>query len=221
MVMKSIEIELRYEVVDRCQLQQFAQMLTFVKKRHDIDIYFDTDQADLLSKGIFIRIRNGSSLEIKFNRECINDPNLPMQSYCEEHVFAFPVVESDGARFNDLVFSLGLKPLIAHDNFFEQFKKKNNLVEHYRVDKERMEYRYNQFTIALDEVKELGTFLEIECMAPNTDELRSIETTMKEFIAPLSLKPFKTGYGTLLLRKHNFAHYLKSRFILAEDKPVI
>ncbi len=219
--MKSIEIELRYEVIDVAPLQQFAAMLTFIKKRHDIDVYFDTDQADLLSKGIFIRIRNGVSLEIKFNRDCINNPDLPMQSYCEEHVFAFPIIDSDVVRFNDLVVTLDLKSLHFHDNFFEQFKKQNNLAEHYRVDKQRIEYRYDQFTIAIDEVKELGTFLEIECMAHNTDELSSIETAMKEFIAPLSLKPFKTGYGTLLLRKHNFAQYLKSRFILPEDKPTV
>lgn len=216
--MKSIEIELRYEVVDPIPLQNFTEKLTFVKKRHDVDIYFDTDQADLLAKGIFIRIRNGISLDIKFNRECINNPHLPMQSYCEEHIFALPIMQADIPRFNDLVSSLELKPLPFQPHFIELFKERNNLIEHYRVDKTRMEYTYDIFTLAIDEVKELGTFLEIECMAHNTQEVASIETAMKNVIAPLNLKPFKTGYGTLLLRKHNFAHYLKSRFILQEDR---
>jgi adenylate cyclase class IV len=216
--MKSIEIELRYEVPDPAVLQSFTEKMTFTKRRQDKDIYFDTDQADLLSHGIFIRIRNNTSLEIKFNRECINNPDLPLQPYCEEHVFALPIIETDVARFNDLVFSLGLKKVSFQNNFFEQFKKQNNLIEHYCIDKKRTEYSYDIFTLAIDEVKELGTFLEIECMAHDTKEVASIEAAMQKLVEPLKLKSLETGYGTLFLRKNKFEHYLKSRFMLPEDR---
>lgn len=216
--MQAIEIELRYEVIDPKPVQNFVEKLTFVKKRHDIDIYFDTVDADLLSKGIFIRIRNGVSVDIKFNRECINNPDLPMQPHCEEHIFTLPIAPQETDRFNNLVESLALKPLVFQENFFEMFKNHNNLVEHYRVDKKRTEYTHDIFTLAVDDVKDLGMFLEIECMATNTADVSSIEKAMQHFIAPLSLKPFKSGYGTLLLRDHNRAHYLKSRFILPEDR---
>lgn len=215
--MKPIEIELRYEVSDLVKLNLFTEKLNFLKKKQDIDIYFDTNQADLLSKGIFIRMRNGRSVDIKFNRECINDPLLPMQPYCEEYVFAYPIIEQEYSRFNEIIISLDLKAVAFSDSFFENFKSVNKLVEHYRIEKTRTEYTSDIFTIAIDEVKNLGTFLEIECMAETKDNVKDIEAKMKQFIEPLMLKPFKTGYGTLYLRKNNFDHYLKSRFILKED----
>lgn len=65
---------------------------------------------------------------------------------------------------------------------------------------------------------DLGTFLEIELMADSIENLAAIKQQMQLLLAGLSLAPLKTGYGTLLLRKHNFEHYLLGRFILEEDR---
>ena len=112
--------------------------------------------------------------------------------------------------------SLDLKPISHAD--LDIFKSINNLGTHYVIDKNRASYRYESFTIALDEVAELGSFLEIELMASTIENLALIKQHMKTLLKGLSLEPLKTGYGTLLLRKKNFDHYLLGRFILEEDK---
>ena len=55
-------------------------------------------------------------------------------------------------------------------------------------------------------------------MAQNTQNLEEVKQEMVLFIAGLKLRPLRTGYGTLLLRKKDFKHYLLGRFILEEDK---
>jgi hypothetical protein len=60
--------------------------------------------------------------------------------------------------------------------------------------------------------------MEIELMAQSAHDVDTIKQDMQAFLKDLELKPLKTGYGTLLMRKNNFSQYLKGRFILKEDK---
>ena len=64
----------------------------------------------------------------------------------------------------------------------------------------------------------IGMFLEIELMANTIEDLAAVKQQMQQLIKGLDLAPLKTGYGTLLLRKKHFEHYLQGRFILEEDK---
>ena len=212
----NIEIELRYEVLKPEQLPSFLASFTKLHQKHDVDIYLDNPQALLYQKGIFIRIRNKKKLEIKFNRACLDNPDLAIQDYCEEHCFALPLQEQDLEKLNALLVSLNLKP-IATPNF-DLFKSINNLDTHYTVDKIRTSYQHDAFTLGVDQVADLGTFLEIELMANSIENLAVIKQQMQYVLKGLDLVPLKTGYGTLLLRKKNFKHYLMGRFILEEDK---
>lgn len=214
--MNTIEIELRYEVVDRTQLMKFLEPLQQLHSKRDIDIYLDNPQALLYQKGIFIRIRNGKKLDIKFNRATLENPDLAIQDYCEEHSFALPLQEKDLGKLNELLISLDLQPTAVAD--LEHVKNANNFDEHYRVDKMRTSYKHHSFTVCLDEVADLGTFLEIELMATTIEDLAAVKQQMQQLIKGLDLAPLKTGYGTLLLRKKHFEHYLQGRFILEEDK---
>lgn len=211
-----IEIELRYEVPESQRLEAFLAPLKKLHQKHDIDVYLDNEQAMLYRKGIFIRTRNGKKLDIKFNRATLEDPSLAIQDYCEEHTFVLPLQEGDLKRLNTVLLSLELKPVAVAD--FEQFMHVNSFAEHYVVDKMRTSYRHESFTICLDEVADLGMFLEIELMADTADDLSVVKRSMQQLIAGLDLTPLKTGYCTLLLRKKNFEHYLLGRFILEEDK---
>ena len=214
--MNNIEIELRYEILDLNQLSKFLVSMNYIHKKHDIDIYLDTPQAILYQKGIFIRIRNNKKLDIKFNRACLDDPCLEIQDYCEEHSFSLPLQEIDLNKLNNILESLNLITIPAPN--LDLFKLANNLDIHYIIDKKRTSYIHNQFTLSIDEVFNLGSFLEIELMAQNIENLAYIKQDMEKLLSNLSLKPLKTGYGTLLLRKNNFEHYLKGRFILKEDR---
>ena len=72
----------------------------------------------------------------------------------------------------------------------------------------------------IDQVENLEMFLEIEVMAANTISLDAITNRMRALLAPLHLKPLKTGYDSLILRKQNFSQYLRGRFVLEEDKQI-
>jgi predicted adenylyl cyclase CyaB len=214
--MNHIEIELRYEVLKPEQLVPFLASFEKLHQKHDVDIYLDNPQALLYQKGIFIRIRNGKKLDIKFNRATLDNPDLAIQDYCEEHSFALPLQEKDLSKLNKLLISLNLQPMAVAD--LEHLKSANNFDEHYRVDKMRTSYKHDSFTVCLDEVADLGMFLEIELMANTIEDLAAVKQQMQQLIKGLDLAPLKTGYGTLLLRKKHFEHYLQGRFILEEDK---
>lgn len=211
----AIEIELRYEVLKPEQLSSFVTPLQKKHTKHDIDIYFDTPTDYLHKNGIYIRTRNHKKLDIKFNRACLDNPDLAIQDYCEEHSFTLPLQEKDLLTINRLLVSLNLKPMRIAS--LENLKSINQFHEQCVVDKIRTSYAFNNFTICIDEVKDLGTFLEIELMADSAENVLKVKQEMLTLIHDLDLKPIKTGYINLLLRKKDFAHYLMGRFIMEED----
>lgn len=214
--MSTYEIELRYEILDSSQIHEFVIPLKYLHTKRDVDLYFDNPQAELYQRGIFIRIRNDKNLDIKFNRACLENPELAIQDYCEEYSFALPLHKNDLERLNNVLISLALLPL--HEASLECLKHTNNFDAYYVVDKKRMTYSYDDLTVCVDEVADLGSFLEIEYMAVSTEKIESIKNQMQKLLGNLSVKPLKTGYGTLLLRKNHFQEYLRGRFILPEDK---
>lgn len=214
--MNRIEIELRYEVLKPEQLSLFLATFEKLYQKRDIDIYLDNQHAMLYQKGIFIRIRNNKKLDIKFNRATLDNPDLAMQDYCEEHSFPLPLQENDLSKINELLVSLNLKPMAVAS--LEHLKNANSFGEHYRIDKIRTSYKHDSFTLCLDEVADLGIFLEIELMADTIEALAAVKQQMQLLIKGLDLVQLRTGYGTLLLRKKHFEHYLLGRFILEEDK---
>lgn len=211
-----IEIELRYAVLKPEQLASFVMPLQKKHTKNDIDIYFDTPTDYLHKNGIYIRTRNHKKLDIKFNRACLGNPDLAIQDYCEEHSFTLPLLEKDLLTINQLLISLNLKPMTIAS--LENLKSINQFHEQCVVDKIRTSYAFNNFTICIDEVKDLGTFLEIELMADTAENIAHIKQEMLALIQGLELKSIKTGYINLLLRKKDFAHYLMGRFIMDEDK---
>ncbi len=213
-----IEIELKYEVLNPTELDTFTSTLTKRSTKRVIDHYLDTPRFDLIKKGVYVRVRNQKQFDIKFNRECLNDPTLDLQPYCEEYSFELPLQVEDLNALKSTALTVGLKPLETAD--FSQFLLVNNLSTSRIVDKVRTSYTLGDFTLVIDTVAKLGIFLEIELMADSKKNIDTITTKMKELLLPLSLKPLSTGYDSLILRKNNFEEYLQSRFILEEDKPL-
>ncbi len=214
--MKNIEIELRYEVLDQQALTSFLQHLDFSETKQIVDIYLDTYDAQLYKRGIYIRLRNNKKIDIKFNRACLEDSKLEQQSYCEEYSFQLPWQQSDVDKINQLSRELGLQEIETPSP--EEYKMVNNLIKHVTVDKMRSLYKIEDFLISVDVVNGLGTFLEIEIMASNINDLDLIKNRMLEILKELQLMPLKTGYSALLLKKQNFKQYVQGRFILEEDK---
>jgi adenylate cyclase class IV len=214
--MNTFEIELRFEILNPEEISSFTSSLKKLSTRRIIDIYLDTPDIALLRKGVYMRIRDQKKLDIKFNRECMNNPDLDLQAYCEEYTFALPLHEFDVDDFNSIVKTIGLLPITKAD--FDGFQEENLLAPHRTVDKVRTSYAHGPFTIVIDAVANLGNFLEIEYLAQTVDSVDTIKAQMEELLLPLSLKPLQTGYDSLMLRKHNFKQYLQGRFVLDEDK---
>ncbi len=210
-----IEIELRYEILDIKELYSFLAGTQQLHKKHDVDVYLDTPERILWQRGIFIRIRNNKKLDIKFNRACLDNPHIDRIDYCEEHSFALPLNHDDLQKLNTLLASLNLKTIAQAD--LKTLIKTNNLDTHYVVDKVRTSYVYQAFTIAIDEVKDLGTFLEIELMTQNAHDFEQVKNNMRIALAGLKLQPLRLGYCAQLLKKYDFTCYQRGRYALKED----
>jgi len=211
----NIEIELRYQILDEVEISNFVKKLNFLSVNRVVDCYLDTVNADLFKRGIYIRVRNGKKLDIKFNNACLKDPNLELQSYCEEYSFDMPFSNESINQINKLHAILSLKEITSFD--LNNYKNANKLIEHRTVDKIRSSYNIDDFTIVIDDVNELGKFLEIEVMASNINNIDSVKEKMQMLLADLKLKPLLTGYDALILRKQNFKQYIQGRFALKED----
>lgn len=215
----TIEIELRYEILDQKQLEAFLIDTQQLSKKHDIDVYWDNPERVLWKRGIFVRTRNDKKLDIKFNRECLNNANIERLDYCEEHSFQLPLTTNDLPKLNSLLVSLDLKEL-SHASL-DSLIATNNFDVHYVIDKVRTSYNYQKFTVAIDEVADLGTFLEIELMTKNADELEQIKNDMETALAGLQLKPLRLGYCSMILKKHQYECYRQGRYAAPEDRQLI
>lgn len=212
--MNNIEIELRYKVLNQEQLTRFLEPAICRGTKRIVDVYFDTPDRMLWRRGIFIRKRDDKTLDIKFNRECLADASLPLLAYCEEHSFALPLRTEDAVRLNELLVSLDLKPAMQAD--LSAVCDINSLTPHYVVDKTRTTYSYGAFTIGLDELAGLGTFLEIELMAASIDELELVKQEMQLVLYGLALEPIKQGYGSLAVQHQDPSWYQVGRFIVKD-----
>ena len=163
--MNHVEIELRYQLLNTEEIPSFVAPLEKLGSKRIIDQYLDTPTAELLKKGIYIRIRNDKKVDIKFNRECLLDPTLELQPYCEEYSYPLPLRQEDIDSINSVASIIGLQSI--QNPSFEEFKMINNLNIDRTVDKMRTSFKKDAFTIVIDEVDQLGTFIEIELMAAN------------------------------------------------------
>lgn len=216
---QNIEVELKFQVLNETKVRQFLEVLEFKKESRVIDTYLDTLDGNLFQKGVFVRIRDGNLLDFKFNKEDFlnnSDGIVLNHTHCDEHSFPLPLQENMLKDLNETLVLLKMKSISLAN--LEDLKKQNNLIESMVIDKVRRKYVDGHFDIVLDDVKDLGIFLEIEYLAKRTDNLSNIKEEMRARLIGLDLKPIPTGYNELYWKKHNFDLYLKGKYLLEEDK---
>ncbi len=215
-----IEVEFKFQVLDENEVLEFLKKLEFVSEKRGMDVYLDTAEGNLFKKGIFVRIRDGESLDFKYNLE------QNWHEHCDEHSFILPLENISGV--NDNCKILGL---VEVKKDLEEFKVKNNLMESVVIDKKRKKFKDEEFEYCLDFIEGLGLFLEIEAEGTEKSEisgtaqggkegedLEAVKARMKEKLKDLKLKIITTGYVELYWRKHNFDLYKQGRYLLEEDK---
>lgn len=208
----SIEVELKFQILDETQTMNFLKNLSLISKKRIVDIYLDTKDAGLYKKGFFIRIRDNKILDFKYNLEDVESKH----EHCEEHSFSLPLTIDSVDSINKLCKVLGLVGITNPS--LEEFKTRNNLIDSIIIDKIREKYKDKNFSFCFDDVKGMGKFLEIEAHVTSEDDLEKIKDKMRERIKKLKLKLITTGYNELYWKKHNLEIYKQGKYLLEEDK---
>lgn len=210
--MKNIEVEFRFRVSDEKKAREFLDKLEFIKRFRQKDVYFDTEPGDMFKRGIFIRARDGRTLDFKFNLEDVENRHED----CDEHSFALPLSDSDAERLGRLCRRIGIRapPVISMPGLLMT----NDLKEFVVIEKVREKFSDGDFTYTLDDVKGFGLFLEIEAMAMEGSDFSELKRRMLERIRGLNPKFLPTGYVELFVKKLNPGLYMQGRYLLDEDK---
>lgn len=77
-----------------------------------------------------------------------------------------------------------------------------------RINKTRITAQYKNYQVCIDDVENLGSFIEVEALIPDTDADTSdkVQGELFAFLASLGISPedrVTVGYNTLLLAKKN------------------
>lgn len=213
---KSIEIELKYQVLDEAQIREFLKEITFVNAKRIVDIYLDTKDGDLYKKGIFIRVRDNKTLDFKYNlADFQNLKKVSMHEQCDEYSFPLPLTDGSLKTINQNCRILGLIEISKPD--LGELKLRNNLIESVIIDKIRQKFKNEEFEYSFDNVKGLGRFLEIEAEGQEGQDFEEIKKRIREKVKNLKLKLITTGYNEVYWRKYNFDLYLQGRYLFEED----
>lgn len=192
-----IEIELKFELKDKINID-----ITKEKSKMVEDIYYDTKDYKLLRKGNFLRIRNGNQLDFKLSANDLT------HLYCKETNYELD--NSNIKEINDVLNSLGVDAnLKTIDDLFA------NLVVLAPIKKKRYSKTLEENVVmVLDEVDDLGNFLEIEYdldkdTVDDSDYYKNllIDILKKHNIYNDSFREVHIGYVELYLKKHNIEAY--------------
>ena len=81
-----------------------------------------------------------------------------------------------------------------------------SLVKFIEIDNEKETYTYNDYEIVIENVKDLGLFMEVEYCTNNNVDIKQIKNQIQNFIDGLDLKVSKElnmGKPEMYMRKHN------------------
>lgn len=194
-----IEVELKYK------LKSFPKIeFPCVEERVEADIYYDTANYDLLRNGNFLRIRNQEKIDFKLSTNDLT------HLYCKETRFSFSPFPAQ--QIEEVFHSLNLDiSCSSYDEFRE------NLPVLAPIIKKRRTYKIDDsITMVLDEIDNLGFFLEIEYDVEQ-DSITEEEGKKYEEILINVLKENKLltdddkkvtiGYVELYLKEYNIEAY--------------
>lgn len=192
-----IEIELKYELKNKLDLGLMPTSEKTVE-----DIYYDTKDYKLLKNGNFLRIRNGKQLDFKLNANDLS------HLYCKETNYE---LNNDNLyEINKILNDLGI--IINLTSIEDIFRELDVLAP---IKKKRKSYTLEDNVImVIDEVEDLGSFLEIEYDL-DKDVLDDgkyyknllINILKKYNIFDESFREVHIGYVELYLKKYNIEAY--------------
>jgi len=204
-----IEVELKFELSSESQfkLQEKLQSMQFNFKVHNLDVYYDTEKFELLQKAVFVRVRNKSQLQFKFNNKV---DIAHVQSI--ERVIPLQNCQNFAEKMNNL-FTSFLPSWFATSDF-ETAIIKNGLIELATIQNIREVYSKDDFYLSIDHVKELGDFVEVEIRCEEDSNTNEALDKVQAFASEIAIKPIRIGYVEMWLSIHNPAAYRLSKYHL-------
>ncbi len=194
-----IEIELKYEFK-----KEIKGELKPNKEQIIEDMYYDTKDYQLLRNGNFLRARNKKQIDFKINA---NDNS---HLFCQETNFSY--VDESVLEIRKLLKELGVD--ISFDAISELFENLEVLAP---IRKKRSIYELEENVImVIDEVEDLGTFLEIEYDYDGDTITKEKGEYYKNYLKDILKKnnllnenmvEVKIGYVELYLKKYNNEAY--------------
>jgi adenylate cyclase class IV len=212
-----IEIEKKYQLLTT-DIGELTRKLTYIDEKRVTDDYFDTPDGQFYQAGIFIRIRNQSSLDIKFNPDHLGKSNVSDHVSCHEYSFQEPFQESDEPLFKSLGSLIGIRQ--PSGKSFSSFVDTNNLHPLVVIDKIRQTYTNESYTVVVDHIENLGVFMEVEYSASSEEglKLEQILSGIDALMEGIPAKSLSTGCFEIILRQENFDLYKKGKYLLDKDK---
>jgi len=194
-----IELELKYELKNKLKMNLEPTSEKIVE-----DIYYDTKDYTFLKKGNFLRVRNNKSLDFKLNAN-----NLE-HLYCKET--NYELKDKSVPEINNVLKKLGTNTKL--DNISD-IKNKFEVLAN--LKKKRYSYQLEDNVImVIDEVENLGNFLEIEYDIDKDTITHEEKVYYKNYLIDIlkkhnilieDMKSVNIGYVELYLKKYNTKAY--------------
>lgn len=201
---KEIKIKLSENVNVAEIRSKFLARLKLFKTIAQSDEYYDNAEFLFTKRDRGLRIRFVDKIPTDFTFKALFyiPHRKPIPWYVEEHAFKLPTKEVAAVykifkRFNLQVSRSSKDMLTYHD--IDDCLRKNNLLPRVCVEKKREIFTYKDAQVILDEVKNLGYFIEIETKNSSPDEIA------KELDMLASGTRTIEGYTTLISRKLGLA----------------
>lgn len=194
-----IEYELKFKIDE---IPSILENYKFSSKEQN-DYYYDTTDYSLISKGNFLRVR-GNQIDFKLNSGDIT------HLYCKELNYNLEEINSNNSSFCEVLTTIGIK-CNKEFNSFEEFLENYNFILLCPIKKYRKRYKFNdKLSITIDEVEDLGLYLEAEMMVTeiiniNKEEIKNemLSSLNKLQILNGNEQMVMIGYVELYLKKHN------------------
>jgi len=197
-----IEVELKFEIPSDArtllQTKLDAMLAQPLGQSDNVDTYYDTASFDCLQQAVFVRIRNRKRLEIKYHEH-----TDPAHMHTTERVFP---LESGPLMVKEMNTQCShFIPRWQQAGTIEEAIRINGLTEFARIEKRRTQYAYENLTLCVDSVEELGDFFEVEMHCEEETKIEQAIAKLQDFVASLAfptLRPVEIGYVELWLRLH-------------------
>lgn len=184
--MKNIEIEKRFYIDDKKSL--FGKLNKIAKKlysNHQIDSYYVPKHRNFLQEQHpfeWLRLREEDD-KYSFTYKHWHPERVKESTHCDE----YETIIEDGESFKRILDALDFKKVVV-------------------VDKLRVSYSYKHSEISVDDVKDLGIFIEIEIKS-NYESVEEAFIKIYDIAKELGLTelaedhPVRTGYPLPLYKK--------------------